>query len=107
MAGDQEAKERVLKHIMTEIHHLPLPVRRRRTGAAAGGLALAYTASLILMAIFRGPVIALWQWLIGTVWVSVVEWAVTSRWSGVDMALASAAVLGAAWMARTRGHTRG
>lgn len=107
MVGDPDAKERVLKHIMTEIHHLPLPVRRRHTGLVVGGLLLAYAASLILMASVRGPVIALWQWLMGTVFVSAVEWAATSRWSGIDMILASAAVLAAAWITRTRGHTRG
>ena len=107
MDSHWDAKDRVLAQIMTEIQHLPLPARRPRYGAAAGGFLVAYAAGLVLMLMFRGPVLALWQWLIGTLWVSVVEWAVTSRWSEVDMVMALAVVAAAAWMARTRGHTGG
>ncbi len=107
MEQDREARERVLKHIMAKIHHLPLPARRRRYGVASVSFFCAYAACLALMAAFRGPVVGLWQWLIGTAWVSLVEWAVTSRWSSIDMTAVFGSVLAAAWMVRKRGHSRG
>lgn len=107
MERDEAARERILRGVMTEIHHLPLPTRRPRYGAAIAGAFLAYAVCMVLMWVFKGPVVEFWQWLIGTLWVSMVEWAVTSRWGGVDMVLVLPTMAVAAWMIRTRGHKRG
>ena len=107
MMRDADSRERVLKRVMREIYHIPLPrpaVRWRRITAFS---MILYGVLLAVMIPLRAEVVQLWQWLIASALVSTVDWAVTNRWSLVDMAVVLSAVLASLWVVRTRGHSRG
>ena len=103
----QEARRRVLDHVMREIHHIPLPQPKTYGQRVLAVLAGMYLVLALAMVYYHALVGSFWRWMIATAWVDALVWAFEHPWGFADVLAAGAAIMAVAVMVRTRGGLRG